>query len=345
MAGDALALPVGIGAEPELDLMLRVAALADCSRSFAIGAVATLGLANHFQKPQAADTVATESGLDAEALRRLLRSLVKCGLFAETETGSFVLTPVSEFLLDANPYNLRAAYSLFPADIQAWAELGFSLRSGDGAFPRVHGRSLWDYLSEHPEAAAQFDRSMEEMSRLEMLWVPEAYDWAQFRTVADIGGGNGTSLLSILEAFPALQGVLFDLPEVIARVGRQVRAGNLSARCRLEGGDFFKQCPEGYDAYILKRIIYSYDDADAARILQAVRRAMRHDSALLLLEPVRRGSSAFDYGKLLDVQMLVLGSGRVRDRHELRALLKIAGLRLRRIIPTAMTAIVVAVPA
>ena len=95
---------------------------------------------------------------------------------------------------------------------------------------------------------------------------------------------------------------------------------------------------------MLKRIIYNYDDDDSAEILSRVRDAMSPDSRVLLLEPVWRRGNSFDMSRVMDLKMLVLGHGRVRDRAELRELCARAGLRLSRVIPTPMVAIVEAVP-
>ena len=95
----------------------------------------------------------------------------------------------------------------------------------------------------------------------------------------------------------------------------------------------------------MKRIIYNYPDDVAVEILRNVRAALRPDGRVLLLEPVRRQGNAFQLGHLMDLKMLVLGQGRVRNRHELRALFERAGLRLTRIVPTPMIAVIEAVPA
>jgi hypothetical protein len=230
------------------------------------------------------------------------------------------------------------------ADVRAWGQIIYSLRTGKSAFEYVHGESLWEYLALRPETSAQFDSSMAVLSRLETLWLLDAYDWTQFTTVVDVGGGNGSLLLTLLREFPALRGTLLDRPQVIERVMAQKETADLEGRCQLECGDFFVSVPAGSDAYVLKRIIYSYGDADANRILNRVRSGMKPHSRLLILEPVLRRGNAFDYGKLLDMQMLILGGGRVRDRHALRDLLKSAGFRLRRVIPTPMVSIVEALP-
>src|ERR1039458_5149733 len=88
--------------------MYRVAALADYTAPFAVGAVATLRIAEFFREgTRTAESVAAESGLDPNALQRLLRALVAKGLFSEPETGVFSLTASSQFLLDSHPWSLR----------------------------------------------------------------------------------------------------------------------------------------------------------------------------------------------------------------------------------------------
>ncbi|MDP9106902.1 MAG: methyltransferase domain-containing protein [Candidatus Eremiobacteraeota bacterium] len=265
---------------------------------------------------------------------------MQCGLFAEPSPGVFALMPAAEFLRDAHPWSLRGAYTVQPADVRAWADLGYSVRTGRSAFERVHGRSLWDFLRGDPDASATFDRSMADLSRLETLWLLDAYDWAQCETVVDVGGGNGALLVALLRAVPSLRGVLFDLPQVLARATNSVEAAGVAPRCQVEGGDFFEGVPAGFDVYVLKRIVYSYDDADAVRILRRVREAMKPGGRVLVIEPVRRKRDESGYGALLDMQMLVTGGGRSRDRAALRALFASAGLHLRRIIPTPMAALV-----
>src|SRR5215831_2938585 len=38
----------------------------------------------------------------------------------------------------------------------------------------------------------------------------DAYDFSKFQVVADIGGGQGSTLAAVLECYPSLQGLLFD---------------------------------------------------------------------------------------------------------------------------------------
>jgi SAM-dependent methyltransferase len=142
-------------------------------------------------------------------------------------------------------------------------------------------------------------------------------------------------LAAILKTYPAMRGVLFDLPEVVERARSFIQASGLAGRCDVVGGDFLQDVPAGYDAYVLSSIVHNWGDEMAAEILAACHRAMRPDSRLLLIEHVIPTDGRPTEGKFLDLEMLVLFSGgRERTAAEYRALLARAGFRLARIIPT-----------
>lgn len=165
-----------------------------------------------------------------------------------------------------------------------------------------------------------------------------AYDFSAFRTVVDIGGGNGVLLEGILEANPALRGVIFDLEHVAARARARLAATEVAARFTAQGGDFFREVPAGGDAYLLKHVLHDWDDAKAHAILATCRTAMRPEAQLLVVEgvhPVRIDQSEPGQGAASnDVNMLVSTGGRQRSAEEFRALYAAAGFSLSRIIPT-----------
>ena len=92
--------------------------------------------------------------------------------------------------------------------------------------------------------------------------------------------------------------------------------------------------PEGGDAYIMKSIIHDWDDERALKILQNIRQAMRPDGRVLLVEAVITPGNNQDFGKLIDLEMLVSPGGKERTAAEFEELFRRAGLRLTRIVPT-----------
>ena len=175
--------------------------------------------------------------------------------------------------------------------------------------------------------------------------VAEAYDFAPFKTVVDVGGGHGVLLSTILQAYPKVNGIVFDSPHVVVGAEEAIHKASLTGRCRASGGDFFQSVPSGGDVYLMKHIIHDWPDDKATTILRNCR-GVKAGGKLLLVELVLKPGNEPDMGKIIDLEMLVVASGKERTEAEYRALLAGAGWRLTRVLPTkSPTQIVEAVPA
>lgn len=292
--------------------------------------------------PRDAEAIARATGTHAPSLRRVLRFLASAGVFAEREDGSVALTPLSEPLRSGVPGSMRAAVLLFAGlGIQdSWKELEYCVRTGEPAFRRHSpDADAFTQIQSDPEQAAVFDEAMATFTAQTAIAVAAAYDFSRFRTIVDVGGGNGALLIGLLTANPTLRGIVVDLPRVIEGAEPKIAAAGLSARCEAVAGDFFQDVPGGADAYLLKHVIHDWDDAKALAILRTCQRAMPAEGTLLVIEgvyPPRIDQSLDSRGAAAnDVNMLVCTGGRQRSEVEFRALYAAAGLELRRIVPTA----------
>jgi O-methyltransferase domain len=308
--------------------------------SRAIHVAARLGIADLLAEgARGHDELARATSTHPDSLRRVLRLLAGAGVFTEEEDGKFALTPIGACLRSGVPGSMRAATLLFGGITQqAWGDLLHSVETGEPAFRRVFGMDSFDYLAEHPDEAANFDAAMAGFTKRIATGVAEAYDFSPFHRIVDIGGGNGLLLAGILTAYPALAGIIFDLPHVAARAEEQIRELDLADRCEIVGGDFFKEVPSGGDAYLLKHVIHDWNDDRATEILRNCRRAMGAEATLLIVEgvyPSRIDQSEESRGAAAnDVNMLVCTGGRQRSEAEFRGLFDAAGFRLMRIVPT-----------
>lgn len=131
-----------------------------------------------------------------------------------------------------------------------------------------------------------------------------------------------------------MKGVVADLPGVLEGTGRRFQASGLSNRCDTVLTNFFESVPASGDAYLMKHIIHDWDDERAAKILQNCHRAMGGRGKLLLIEIVIPPGNGPDFGKWLDIGMLVLTGGLERTADEYRDLLASAGFQMTRIVPT-----------
>lgn len=312
----------------------------------AIYAAAVLGVADHLAAgPALVGDVAKAVGAHEESLYRTLRALASVGVFAETEPRTFALTPMAS-CLQTGPGSLRALSLFDQLQYVAFEDIVHSVKTGKTAFEHRHGQSLFEYLGKHPEDARQFDEGMSGFVNNNAAAVVAAYDFSRFGSIVDVGGGLGLLMGMILKANPEARGVLFDLPHVAERAKKRIADAGLSTRCEVVGGDFFKSVPSNGDAYLMASILHDWDDDRSIAILKACRQGAPKTAKLLLVEMVIPPGDAFFFGKLLDLNMLVVLGGRERTEAEYRALLSAGGFRLDRIVPTpSLASVVEAVPA
>src|SRR5699024_3274942 len=87
-------------------------------------------------------------------------------------------------------------------------------------------------------------------------------------------------------------------------------------------------------AYFLRHTLLDWDDEKAGLILRNIRTAMPEGAKLLVVEHVLPPGDEPSFGKLLDLNMLLLPGGVERTEGEFRRLYEAAGFRLTRIVPT-----------
>lgn len=309
--------------------------LADYIVPFTLRAICDLRIADHLAAgPLPIDELARVSGSHERSLYRAMRVLASKGVFSEVEPRVFALTELAEPLRSDHPRSLRQAYPLLTADVQAWAMLGHTLRTGEPAFDVAHGKGAWEWFAEHPEESARFDASQQAVTRREVPNLIPAYDWAAFDTVADIGGGNGAFVSAILAANPGMRGFVLDQPHVVSRAEQIMAEQGVADRCRAIGGSYLDEIPAGAQVYTFKRVLYSLPDEAATQVLRNARSVLPADGRVLIIEPVVRPGNEFDWGKLYDLLLLTMSGGGGRTEEELTELLAKADLELIRIIPT-----------
>ena len=141
-------------------------------------------------------------------------------------------------------------------------------------------------------------------------------------------------LASILQDHPTLHGVLFDLPHVVKGASSLLETAGVASRCEIRGGDAFTSVPDGYDAYLLSRVIHDWDDERAIALLTRCHQAMQPQGKVLLVERVIvTGSTPQVLVLESDVQMLVAAGGKERTDAEYGALLSAARFELTSLLP------------
>jgi hypothetical protein len=277
-----------------------------------------------------------------------MRTLAGLGIFTEDASHRFALTALGEALKTGAPGAARSTILALAGEWwwKGWEHFLHCLETGETGMSQAYGMPIFEFMSHHPEEAACFNEAMIGFHGDEPAAIAAAYDFSNFATVVDVGGGIGTLLAAILHAHPRTNGVLAEMPHVVPAAQARLEATGLKDRVRIEPTDFFKSMPSRGDVYILSHIIHDWTEEQCLTILGNCRNAMGPNGRLLVVETVMPADNAPHPVKLLDIAMLVMPGGEERTEEQYRNLLGKAGFRLTRVVPTASAAhIVEAFPA
>lgn len=345
--------------------------------SRAIYIVAKLRLADYLKDgPKSIQDLAEETKTHPDSLYRLLRMLSSIGIFAETKNEGdeqqqqqvdqnirrFELTPMASLIQSEAKNSIRNFALMFGLESfkNAIDDLLYSIQTGENSFKHANGLDMYEYLDRNQKEGQIFNSAMASLTSSVTPLISSMYDFSQFNTIIDIGGGQGMLLSSILKNNAKLYGVLFDLPYAIQSAkklyARQSANSNenvnhdISSRCKLLEGDFFKSIPTtAADGYIIKNVILNWDDRSAAIILKNCLQAMidttssivseNHDNRknttpkLLIIDTIMPEGNEPFIGKFTDILMLALThKGRIRTEEEFRKLLSSSGFDITGII-------------
>ncbi len=299
--------------------------MGDLCTPWCVHVAVTLRVANHIAAgAEKIDALADAAGADADSLQRVLRQLVSKGMFEEPAPGHFALNDAARELLsepallgfDLNGIGGRMAGS--------WNTLLSAVRSGRPAYHEAFGRGFWEDLEAHPEVAATFDALMgagHGTPDPEVL-LNDA-DWAQVRTVVDVGGGTGSLLAEVLRAHPGVRGTLVDMPRVIAGSCEIFEAAGVAERVTVVGQSFFDPLPSGAEVYLLKSVVHDWPDREVTNILRRCAEAARPHGRVVAVNDVTPDERANP-----DLLMMVLVGGKNRTLAEFRVLARDAGLEV-----------------
>jgi len=303
----------------------------------AAAAFARLGIADLLADgPRSAGHVAERTGANPDATYRLLRGVTAVGIVRALPDRTFALTPVGECLRSGVPTSMR---SLLIAETARghwlpWGEVEHSVRTGEPATHKTLGMSAWDYYQANPEEAFHFAEGMGNVSAMAGEAVLGAYGFDGARLVVDVGGSHGSMVAAVLKRQPSARGILFDLPHVVEEAGPMLAAAGVADRVERRGGDFRREVPAGGDTYVLKAILHDWSDDECVAILANCRRAMAPGGRVVVVEMLIDDAGPPSPAPLMDLNMLVMLTGRERTAEEFGNLFRRAGLKLERVVPT-----------
>ena len=314
-------------------------------------------------QPRTLAELQAPSGLPADSLQRLLRSAISLGLL-ELRGQHYALGPLGvpvashpglramiehNALLNADlidplkllqhpersgmhaywPYPTGGAQDAQPAAASLPQAVPLNGRELSERNPSQRHLTERDFSQPQPDAA-QWARYSELMARSQRFLIEEllaAYDFGRHRVVLDVGGGQGGWVMALARHAPALELMLFDLPDVAELARERVQQAGLSQRISCHGGSFRQDTlPRGADLITLLRVAHDHADEAVLELLGAIHQALPAGGHLLLAEPMAEpGGQPSRSDAYFHFYLLAMGRGRLRTAAELSELIGRAG--------------------
>jgi O-methyltransferase/methyltransferase family protein len=218
--------PTDTGAKPESIERLKEAA----DHAHAMLAGMQLEIFTHLAEgPRTSAELADRLGVPEDRLARLLYALAASGLL-EVKKGRFTNAPeAAAFLVKGRPGFLGGNHEMLNIIWHADLRTAESIRSGRPA-------ALHDFTKGSDEEMAAMMRGGQSLSVADGRYLAHHFDFAQCRSVVDVGGGSGGLVAALCEAYPGLHGTLFDLPRTCALAAPMLRECPGGDRVTIEAG-------------------------------------------------------------------------------------------------------------
>jgi hypothetical protein len=303
----------------------------------AVRAAARLGVADALgDAPMTVRGLAAAVHTEPGPLGRLLRALSCYGVFAERPDGTFAHTEMSRLLREDDPNSLRAIalWCTEPWTWDAWPRLDRAVRTGRNVVEDLYGKEFFAYLNEDaPESADVFNRAMTRSSEQSAREVAALLDLSGSDSVADLGGGQGHVVASLLDKYPAMRGYLLDLPRVVDNALPRLReGGDLAGRARIVPGDIREAVPVKADVYIIKNIL-EWDDESTTRLLRNVVEAGGPGTRVVVIENLVDDTPSMRFSTAMDLLLLLNVGGAKHTTASMTGRLRAAGLEVGDIRP------------
>lgn len=272
--------------------------------------------------------LSNQYALNPNALRRALRFHT----FYKTVQYNMV-----DYQLRQEDYFLEDSFGSFagamhyvtaPFWLKSWDNFYYCLETGRPAFNHLYHQTFFEFIMHTERESNPFYEQMKLRTSLVTEVVGDNFDFSQFDLVCDVGGGQGGLLRTILDKYPEISGILFDVDSAL----QHHLLHSYPNRVELLEGNFFEKVPNA-DCMILKTILHDWDDAQCIQILENCRKSLESNGSIILVAQLVE--EPFSLMQLFyDLHMLVMYGGAERGINDFSMIAHQAGLNVERVIRT-----------
>lgn len=262
--------------------------------------------------PKSGLELQAELGLHPRATYDFLDTLVALGLLerhGSGESGTYTNTAATSlFLVKTSPQYVGGILEMANTRLfRFWADLTPALKTGQPQNEiKMTGKSMFESLYADPARLEQFMDAMSGISLGNFAAFADKFDFANYQTLADIGGAAGQLSTIIAARHPHMRFRTCDLAAVQPIAERRVREQNLDGRVTAETIDFFADEFPQADIITMGMILHDWNLADKKMLIAKAYRALPVGGAFVAIENIidddRRQNS---FGLMMSLNMLI----------------------------------------
>jgi hypothetical protein len=264
------------------------------------------------QAPLTGAAIERRLGLHPRATADFLDALVAIGLLDRhgdgTEARYANTAETAAFLDRASPDYVGGLLEMANARLYPfWADLTTALRTGRPQNEiKQSGKPMFDELYADPARLEQFMDAMAGVSRANFEAFAEKFDFAPYRTMADIGGATGQLCGIVARRHPHLACASYDLPVVRPIAERRIAAAGLAGRVAAREIDFLTDDFPPADLITMGMILHDWNLEHKKALIAKAYAALPEGGALVAIENIiddaRRENG---FGLLMSLNMLI----------------------------------------
>jgi SAM-dependent methyltransferase len=214
------------------------------------------------EAPASAEELSVKCRAKAGMMEKLLIACTALGLL-ERKNGTYQNTLVADLcLVRGNPLYQGHAIVLHADEWNDWSGLEKAVR--DESAEKSSGDLYREYIfAMHNFAVAG-----------QAQWLANNVSLEGRQRLLDVGGGPGTHSIALCQRYPALQAVVFDLPQAIAVAEEIIAQFGMTERIAVRPGSWDEdEFGEGYDVVLLSNVLHgpsSKADGKLSKVYRAL---------------------------------------------------------------------------
>lgn len=188
-----------------------------------------------------------------------------------------------------------------------WNDLPTALQTGKPQNEAKHGmKGVFEELYEELPRLEQFMGAMMGLSRINFEAFAEKFDFANYKTLCDVGGATGLLCIEAAKRHPHLTCTSFDLPPVEPIAQKHIAAAGLSDRVGTAAGDFFNDPLPKADVITMGMILHDWNLEKKLQLIKAAYDALPSGGAFVVIEALIDDARRENlFGLLMSLNMLI----------------------------------------